>query len=333
MVQAHVLDAVDEEFVLRVVVESGVQAGVDHQHAQPEQQLARPRRGHRRAPRAAPVQPYCDREYDNHDHRWLPRDPPAQKIEQHVQGITCRMRSPAIRKPLHSSPPCRHNLASIASPPREEGRGGGIQRSAPTVDCHPRATPANRSPAPRRQTPRSADACNLVSTREYRTAVLLPAGCQRVRYSIRNSARLMAMAIAIGNSETRSAAIRFHVAPGAGVRACSGTAETANMFAWLLRRSECGGCGMRIPSPVFVRNPRCAASSAIRRSGSSPLNGAQKNALCLLRSSTLGLVRPTHATGSRSVLRRHAHLPRTRGSTRAVSKLRQGEARVARFSG
>jgi len=64
-----------------------------------------------------------------------------------------------------------------------------------------------------------------------------------------------------------------------GFRACSASVETANMFAWLPQRSERGGCGMRMPSPAFVRNPRCAASSEIRRRASSPLNGAQKT-LC-----------------------------------------------------
>ena len=49
------------------------------------------------------------------------------------------------------------------------------------------------------------------------------------------------------------------------------------MFAWPTQRSDSGGCGMRTRSPAFVRNPRCAASSVIRRRASSPSNGAQKN--------------------------------------------------------
>ncbi len=105
------------------------------------------------------------------------------------------------------------------------------------------------------------------------------------------------------------------------------------MFAWLLRRSECGGCGIRTRSPVFARNPRCAACSVIRRRASSPLDDAQKNALRRLRSSVHGLVRPADASGSRSVLWRHAHLPRVRGAARAVPKLRQGEERAARLPG
>jgi pectin methylesterase-like acyl-CoA thioesterase len=59
--------------------------------------------------------------------------------------------------------------------------------------------------------------------------------------------------------------------PGSGVdagfRAWSGSAESANRFAWRPQRSECGGCGMRTSSPAFVRNPRCAVFSAIRRRG------------------------------------------------------------------
>ena len=91
--------------------------------------------------------------------------------------------------------------------------------------------------------------------------------------------------------------------------------------------------GMRMPSRVFVRNPRYAGSSAIRRRASSPLNGAQKNSLRLLRSSAHGLVRPADASGARSVLRRYACLPRVRGSARAVPQLRQGEARAAGLPG
>ena len=105
------------------------------------------------------------------------------------------------------------------------------------------------------------------------------------------------------------------------------------MFGWRIQRSDSGGSGMRIASPDFVRNPRCAVYSGIRRRVSSPLCGAQKNALRLLWSRTLGLVRPACAPGSRSVLRRCAHLPRIRGSARSVPKLRTREARAAGVSG
>ena len=45
---------------------------------------------------------------------------------------------------------------------------------------------------------------------------------------------------------------------------------------WPIQRSDSGGCGTRTRSPVFVRNPRCAVSSAIRGHASSPLYDAQK---------------------------------------------------------
>jgi transposase len=48
------------------------------------------------------------------------------------------------------------------------------------------------------------------------------------------------------------------------------------MFGWPIQRSDSGGCGTRTPSPVFVRSPRCAVSSVIRRRASSPLYDAQK---------------------------------------------------------
>ena len=90
---------------------------------------------------------------------------------------------------------------------------------------------------------------------------------------------------------------------------------------------------MRTHSRGFVRSPRCAACSVIRKRASSPSNGAQKNDLRLLWSSALGLVRPAHAAGSRSVVRRYAHLSGDRGASRAVPELRQREARAARLPG
>lgn len=82
--------------------------------------------------------------------------------------------------------------------------------------------------------------------------------------------------------------------PGSGMdtgfRACSGSAETANMFAWLPRRSDSGGCGTRTRSRVSDRDPRCAGSSAMRRRASSPLIGAQQDDLRLLWSNAVGLV-------------------------------------------
>ena len=119
-----------------------------------------------------------------------------------------------------------------------------------------------------------------------------------------------------------------------GFRACREVAEFGIMFRWLNQRSESGGCGMRMPSPGFVRNPRCAASSAIRRRGSSPLNGAQKNdsAAAVVERSRVG------TTGGLRQVRDlscgdTAYLPRVRGAARAVPRLRQGEARAAGVPG
>ena len=108
--------------------------------------------------------------------------------------------------------------------------------------------------------------------------------------------------------------------------------EFGIMFGWPIQRSDSGGCGTRTRSVDFVRYPRCAVSSVIRRRASSLLCGAQKNGLRLLWSSSLGLVRPAHAPGSRSVLRRHAHLPGVRGAACAVPELWHSEARAARRS-
>ena len=49
------------------------------------------------------------------------------------------------------------------------------------------------------------------------------------------------------------------------------TLELGIMSGWSIQRSDRGGCGTRTRSPVFVRNPRCAVSSAIRGHASSPL--------------------------------------------------------------
>ncbi len=105
------------------------------------------------------------------------------------------------------------------------------------------------------------------------------------------------------------------------------------MFAWPLPGSDSGDCGMRIASPAFVRNRRCAVSSAIRRRASSSSFGAQKNALRLLRSSAHGLVRPAHAARSRSAVWRRADLPGDRCASGAVQELRASEERAARLPG
>ncbi len=105
------------------------------------------------------------------------------------------------------------------------------------------------------------------------------------------------------------------------------------MFQWPSQRSESGGCGMHTPSRDFVRSPRCAACSVIRKRASSLSNGAQKNALRRLRTSALGLVRPTHAPGSRSVQWRRTHPAGARGASCCVQALRAREARAAGVPG
>ena len=102
---------------------------------------------------------------------------------------------------------------------------------------------------------------------------------------------------------------------------------------WSNQRSDGGTYGTRMRSPAFVRNRRCAVCSAIRRCASSPSIDAQKNGLRLLRAGSFWLVRPAHTAGSRSAVRRHAHLPGDRGPAGAMPQLRQGEARAARFPG
>ena len=112
----------------------------------------------------------------------------------------------------------------------------------------------------------------------------------------------------------------------------SSVCKTAIINPWLLYRNDSGGCGMRMRSPVFVRNLRCAVFSAIRKRALLPLFGAQKNDLWLLWPGAIGLVRPAYPSGTRPVLRRCAYLPGSRGPARAVPPLRQGEARAAGFS-
>ena len=105
------------------------------------------------------------------------------------------------------------------------------------------------------------------------------------------------------------------------------------MFGWQTQRSDSGGCGMRMGSLVFVRYTRCAVFSVIRKRVSSLWYGAQKNCLRGLWLHTLGLVRPQHAPGSGSVQRRHSHLSRVRGASRAVPQLWPSEARASGVPG
>src|ERR1700676_2408085 len=104
--------------------------------------------------------------------------------------------------------------------------------------------------------------------------------------------------------------------------------EIGIMFGWPIQRSDSDGYGTRTRSRVFVRNPRCAESSVIRRRGSLPLSDAQKNGLRLLRPCSVGLVRPQDAARARSVVRRREGVSRARDSAHRLSGLRQGEARA-----
>jgi transposase len=52
--------------------------------------------------------------------------------------------------------------------------------------------------------------------------------------------------------------------------------EIGIILGWPIQRSDGGDCGTRTRFLAFGRNPRCAASSVIRRLGSSSLCGAQK---------------------------------------------------------
>src|SRR5207344_957805 len=92
-------------------------------------------------------------------------------------------------------------------------------------------------------------------------------------------------------------------------------------------------CWTHTDSSVFVRRLVFAVSSVTRKRESLHLPGAQKNAVRFLWASPLGLLRPHQAAGSRSVVRRYAHLSRFRGAPCGVPKLRQSEARAARLAG
>jgi len=109
--------------------------------------------------------------------------------------------------------------------------------------------------------------------------------------------------------------------------------EFGIMYGWPIQQSDSGACGTRTRSRDFVRNTRCAACSAIRKRASSPSYDAQKNDLRLLRSSSFRVVRPAHATRSRSLVWGHAYLPGDRGAARAMPKMRQSETRAAGVSG
>ena len=110
--------------------------------------------------------------------------------------------------------------------------------------------------------------------------------------------------------------------------------EFGIMSGWQTQRSDSGVCGTHTRSPVFVRNPRCAASSVTRRRVSSPLFGAQKKrsaaaAPACTRTDT------TDACGGYAIcpVTTQTHHPGDRGTARAAPKRRAREARAIRVPG
>jgi len=53
-----------------------------------------------------------------------------------------------------------------------------------------------------------------------------------------------------------------------GFQAFRWVREIGIIFGWPIQRSDGGDCGARTRFLAFVRNPRCAVSSVIRRRGS-----------------------------------------------------------------
>src|SRR6185312_3502714 len=169
VLESELLQAIHEKFVFGVIVEMRVQAEVDDEQAQPEQQLAMPRRARRRAPRAAPVQPRRKREHHDRGGRGFPGNPPAQEVEKLIQGIIHRTptaarrdaaishhittgpRSPALRPALPAASSIRNpGTASISS-----GRAyrKPCSRSQPNSRsiciCSPVSTPSATTCRPR----------------------------------------------------------------------------------------------------------------------------------------------------------------------------------------
>ena len=109
--------------------------------------------------------------------------------------------------------------------------------------------------------------------------------------------------------------------------------ESGMMRHGKIRQATASSVGWIFVRERFSRTSECAASSAIQVRGSSPLFGAQKNRLRLLRSYADGLVRPWHAPRARSGLRRHTYLPGVRSTPRSLSGMRRREARAVGFPG
>lgn len=87
-------------------------------------------------------------------------------------------------------------------------------------------------------------------------------------------------------------------------------------------------------SLAFDHKRKSGASSATPKRGSSHWFAAQKkDHLWCLWPGALRMVRPQHAASSRPVLCGYARLSGGRGTSRPLSKLRQGEAGAARLPG
>src|ERR1035441_3366479 len=86
-------------------------------------------------------------------------------------------------------------------------------------------------------------------------------------------------------------------------------------------------------SLVFVRARSCAAASVIRKCGSLPWHGAQKNVLWDLRDDASQFLRPYAAAGARSAERPVSHRARHRSSSGSVPAVWRGEARATGVPG
>ena len=85
--------------------------------------------------------------------------------------------------------------------------------------------------------------------------------------------------------------------------------------------------------PGFRPEPSVRGSSAIRRRGSLPCGGGQKNDLRPMRLVVHGLVRPSRASNARSSQWSDAHIPALRDTAHLLPPVRRGEARAPRFPG
>src|SRR5438128_2145050 len=95
-------------------------------------------------------------------------------------------------------------------------------------------------------------------------------------------------------------------------------------------RAPSVGFGMHTDFLDSVPRRRSSASSATRRPASCLSSGGQKNGLWRVWPRPARLVRPQGAADPRSLLWRHARLPRRRSPARGLPGVRRGEAGTAR---